>query len=260
MVKSDGKVTYSDELPEFFKIYVPAMYAESMRIPPEFIKKFGGDIPTIVTLRRPSGISWQVDMKRFNDHWFFQKGWPEFVQENSIEDGDFLTFCYAGNSIFCVKVYARNGCRKRVDNSSRIHGKLTENLQGNEASEPENPKHNGATRRNLIPKSTIARKSVCRNPSFSVVMTKSYIHKGCLHIPMKFWKVYTKKDESGSRMVTLRIRNNSWLVRLVSLGVRVQFSKGWPKFVKDNSLQNGNLCTFQLIDSNDLAFKVTVNR
>lgn len=75
-------------------------------------------------------------MNRINDHWFFQKGWPEFVQENSLEDGDFLTFCYSGNSTFCVKVFSPNGCTKRADDTSSINGKPTENLQENEASQP----------------------------------------------------------------------------------------------------------------------------
>ncbi|KAK6140480.1 hypothetical protein DH2020_025761 [Rehmannia glutinosa] len=127
MVNSDGKVLYSDELAEFFKIYVPAMCSETMRIPPDFMGKFGGNIPTIVTLRRPSGMTWQVEMKRSinEQYWSFQKGWPEFVKENLVEDGDFMTFSYAGNSVFCVKLFAKNGCRKRVLNDSQP----IENLQ-----------------------------------------------------------------------------------------------------------------------------------
>lgn len=54
-------------------------------------------------------------MRKINDDWFLEKGWPEFVKENSVEEGDFLTFAYAGNATFYVKVFAVNGCRKRVD-------------------------------------------------------------------------------------------------------------------------------------------------
>ncbi|GFP93952.1 B3 domain-containing protein at4g34400 [Phtheirospermum japonicum] len=86
-----------------------------MRIPPDFIEKFGENIPTKVTLRRPNMRTWQVDVKKIDEHWFLEKGWPQFVKENSVQDGDFLTFSYAGNSIFFFKVFARNGCRKRVD-------------------------------------------------------------------------------------------------------------------------------------------------
>ncbi|KAG8391063.1 hypothetical protein BUALT_Bualt01G0148900 [Buddleja alternifolia] len=250
-VKSDGEVPYSeDQLPEFFQIYIPSLCSQTMRIPPAFVKNFGREMPTIVTLSRPSAQSWQVNISKISEHWYFHEGWPEFVQENSVEEGDVLTFGYARNLIFIVKVFAINGCRKIVDENT-----------SNETSEPENSKQNEASRTNSSLKSAIQRKSVCRNPSFSLVMSKSYILKGLLSVPSEFWNVYMRKNGSGSGMVTLRINNKSWPVGLTSNSPnRVQFSKGWTKFVKDNSLQNENICTFQLVDRNHLAFKVTIRR
>lgn len=51
-------------------------------------------------------------MKRTNDCWLFQKGWPEFVQQNSIKDHDVLVFCLVGNSTFSVTIFTPNGCTK----------------------------------------------------------------------------------------------------------------------------------------------------
>ncbi|PIN09835.1 hypothetical protein CDL12_17589 [Handroanthus impetiginosus] len=246
--KSDEKDSYSDELPEFFKVYKPALCAESMKIPPDFIKKFGQNIPTSVTLRRQSGQSWQVDIKRINDNWFFRECWPEFVQENSLEDDDFLTFCYIGNSVFCVKIFTRNGCIKRDDCTN---GKPIENLHGNEVSEhvyAGNYEENHAIGRNLSQETSITGKTMYRNLSFSVVLTRSYICKGSLHSPRECGRIYVTKCKDGPRTVTLWIKNNSWAVSLIIIVDRLHFRRGWPKFVKDNSLQNGNLCIFKLID------------
>ncbi|KAL8547038.1 hypothetical protein ACS0TY_006675 [Phlomoides rotata] len=144
-VKScDEKVAYSDELPEFFKIYVADESSETMRLPPDFIEEFGKDIPETCTLENPSGLSWKVEMKRVHDHCFFQNGWPEFVHENSLQDYDFLTFAYARNSTFYVKVYLRNGCLKVAEKND---DETTENLLENEASQQENPKSRSNTRR-----------------------------------------------------------------------------------------------------------------
>ncbi|EYU31617.1 hypothetical protein MIMGU_mgv1a021146mg, partial [Erythranthe guttata] len=105
-------VNDDDDLPEFFKVHVSEIYSERMRIPPDFIEKFGRKKPAIVTLKTTSGISFRADMKKINECWFLEKGWPEFVKENSVEEGDFLTFSYAGKSVFNVKVFAKNGCIK----------------------------------------------------------------------------------------------------------------------------------------------------
>lgn len=51
-------------------------------------------------------------MNRVNADLFFQEGWSQFVEENWLEDRDFLTFCYVGESRFLVKIFSPNGCPK----------------------------------------------------------------------------------------------------------------------------------------------------
>lgn len=89
------------------------------------MKNFDGYIPSIFTLKTPPGtMSWLVDPEKINADWYLQKGWPQFVQDNSLTHGDFLTFSYNGKSTFYVKVFATNGCRK-------ISASEAEPLQGN---------------------------------------------------------------------------------------------------------------------------------
>ncbi|CAI9784632.1 unnamed protein product [Fraxinus pennsylvanica] len=114
MVKYFEEASYPDELPEFFKVYMAALWSERLRIPPAFIENFGGKLPRKVMLGTSSNLFWKVRINKINDDLFFEEGWLEFVQENSLAHGEFLTFSYAGDSKFYVKIFATNGCRKRV--------------------------------------------------------------------------------------------------------------------------------------------------
>ncbi|KAL1537010.1 putative B3 domain-containing protein [Salvia divinorum] len=78
----------SDDLPEFFKVYTSALSSKLMRIPPDFITKFAGNIPTMCTLERPQIASWQVDVCKVDDCWFFRKGInvPKQVHPRQVED------------------------------------------------------------------------------------------------------------------------------------------------------------------------------
>lgn len=56
--------------------------------------------------------TWKVVVEKNDSDFFFMESWPDFVLYNNLEYGDFLTFSYAGNSKFYVKIYGKNGCLK----------------------------------------------------------------------------------------------------------------------------------------------------
>lgn len=89
-----------------------------------------------------SNLFWKVRINKINDDLYFEEGWPEFVQEDSLAHGEFLTLSYAGDSKFYVKIFTPNGCRKRVA-PHRVSNNEPFNLcQGNEASRPGKFLHN----------------------------------------------------------------------------------------------------------------------
>ncbi|KAH6772447.1 hypothetical protein C2S52_004759 [Perilla frutescens var. hirtella] len=219
--------------------------------------RVGENIPTTWTLRgRTLGECWQVETNMMNDDWFLEKGWPEFVQENSLEEGDFLTFCFVGNSTFLVTIFSTNGCRVEDDHDT--------SSSDDETSESEDSEVNESKRIVSRPRSS-PMGNTRRNPCFEVKMVKSYFKKGNLVVPMDFWNRYMRKSEEedeDSRRVTLRVKRESWTVHLMlyyQYG-RVLLQRGFPKFLKDNALKVGTSCTFQLIDVNPFSFKVTITR
>ncbi|PHT62014.1 hypothetical protein T459_34130 [Capsicum annuum] len=86
----------------------------SERIPPAFLKFFNGDVPSICMLENLAARSWKVVVEKKDDNFFFMEGWVDFVLENNLEFGDFLTFSYAGNSKFYVKIYEKNGSLRHL--------------------------------------------------------------------------------------------------------------------------------------------------
>lgn len=109
-------------------------------IPPAFYVHFAGEVPRRSLLRTPAG-TWNVNVEKVNDGFFFQKGWKEFVHDHGLKLCEFLIFRYAGNSKFDVDVYGRNGCAKEFvmavskndrsleeEHDNTIHG--TQNVDG----------------------------------------------------------------------------------------------------------------------------------
>ncbi|KAF8090483.1 hypothetical protein N665_0475s0018 [Sinapis alba] len=62
--------------------------------------------------KKTGGCFWKVEMKRKRDEVYFGKGWPKFVTDNTLNDGDFLTFVYNGDNIFEVSIYGLGGCKE----------------------------------------------------------------------------------------------------------------------------------------------------
>ncbi|XP_057763597.1 putative B3 domain-containing protein Os03g0621600 isoform X2 [Salvia miltiorrhiza] len=241
-------VNGNDNLPEFFKIYMSALSSKLLRIPPDFIEKFGGNIPTTCTIeRQPRGVSWQVELNRVNDGWFFQKGWPNFVEDNLLREGDFLTFCYHGKSLFYVKIFSPNGCEKEGASSSRL----------DESSPSDTYETKRKHRRRISSRWGSSVAYINGNPSFSIVLMKTHIKSRAMCIPTPFWSAHMKTIITSRKEATLWVENKAWNVGIVYYDNKVLFQKGCAQFFKDNSIKVGTSCTFQLIDPDQFSFRVT---
>ncbi|XP_056163526.1 B3 domain-containing protein Os03g0620400-like [Syzygium oleosum] len=104
----------------------------------------------------------------------------------------------------------------------------------------------------------LARKIDSEHPFFKKVIRRSYMSK--LSIPSGFIKQHIQEKQRA----TLRCANRSWSVRLVRSNRLVRgalhlfFSAGWPAFARETHLRVGNVCVFELIDRDDIVFKVSI--
>ncbi|XP_038682300.1 B3 domain-containing protein At5g18000-like [Tripterygium wilfordii] len=111
-----GKKTRSKEkFPRFFKIYLQEHSCERMQIPSAFVARIDRNFPENVILRSSRGRIWLVKVIKVENDVFFEKGWKEFVKDNSIEHKDFLEFKYNGGSMFDFTLFGNSQCEKKEE-------------------------------------------------------------------------------------------------------------------------------------------------
>ncbi|CAK9157298.1 unnamed protein product [Ilex paraguariensis] len=266
MVKR-SKISSTDACPEFFKIFAPDLCSQRLRIPPAFLKNFNGDLPQKAVLKSPCKRSWWVHVNSVNQNFFFQEGWEEFVQYHSLEFGDILVFSYVGTSKFYVSLYGKNSCKK-LASLTRNDVKSLPLVKGNQAIGPGPGISKQVTQLTSCSRVKMAieendgdleaaNKSISTNPSFKLVLGQAYISKGIVSIPSSFRKNYMEKVRPSA---TLQLSKKSWPVKLNYRHGTVQFCQGWLRFVKDNNLQEGDVCCFELIGRNNYVMKVFISR
>ncbi|KAI3881065.1 hypothetical protein MKX03_015695 [Papaver bracteatum] len=88
------------------KPYFLAIWTENkkyqMEIPQKVVRKIGRTLSDIIALKSADGILWNVELKRSEGKVWFDKGWKEFTEHNSLRDGHVLGISYNGNSKFSV--------------------------------------------------------------------------------------------------------------------------------------------------------------
>ncbi|KAJ4963153.1 hypothetical protein NE237_023092 [Protea cynaroides] len=124
-----------------------------------------------------------------------------------------------------------------------------------------------AARKKLVTKKQ-REKTICaaqmfktKNPSFMVIMRPTYVYRGmALNLPKSFAKNYLKL-EKGTQEVKLSISDGrKWMVRCILSQWKAFMSRGWPKFVQDNQLEEGDCCVFELSKAKGLELKISIFR
>ncbi|KAL0017294.1 hypothetical protein SO802_004363 [Lithocarpus litseifolius] len=96
-----------------FSQYLLGDYDRQLAIPKKFVDNVKKKLPQGVTLKGPSGLTWDVELKTIDDILFFNHGWQEFVKDHSLEETDLLVFRYNGWSQFDVLIFdGKNLCEK----------------------------------------------------------------------------------------------------------------------------------------------------
>nr|DAD46871.1 TPA_asm: hypothetical protein HUJ06_016808 [Nelumbo nucifera] len=98
----------------FFKVFLPNVSSERLKIPPAFLKHMQGQTSGTVSLTGPSGNVWLVNLIGTTDGLFLEQGWNIFLKDHFIEFGDFFVFRYDGNLCFDVQVFDQTACEKEA--------------------------------------------------------------------------------------------------------------------------------------------------
>lgn len=88
--------------------YLTDTFYVAQRIPNKFLMKYGDDLSNPVFLKLPSGSEWKIELRRWEDKAWLDKGWPKFSKFYSLDYCHSLVFGYEGKSKFCVRIFDRN--------------------------------------------------------------------------------------------------------------------------------------------------------
>nr|XP_027124260.1 B3 domain-containing protein At3g17010-like [Coffea arabica] len=245
-----------------FNIIIPVSRvndkAAFRKIPPDFVKKFDKDVPQTFILEGPQGRSWLILVVKVGECFYFQEGWQNFVEDNSLENDDFLTFCYSGCSTFYVEIFGKHGCRKKVacttwkDNAMHRNDNAVEQLHGKSNN---SPKQMGRSLRSgtrgscseISQAGKVQDNSRHNSDLFKVQLTKTYANK-YVKFPRDFENV--ENHWRNGKSAFLRVQGREWKVNIAESGKYFFLSTGWSTFAKENSLKEGDECNFELIDNN----------
>ncbi|KAK1373358.1 hypothetical protein POM88_029551 [Heracleum sosnowskyi] len=98
--------------------------------------------------------------------------------------------------------------------------------------------------------------SLSKYPTYSCILPFSYVRISYMYVPSSFVK--KMNAASGSIKVKLQCRGKEWDAVVNTYGITTKINIGWSKFARDNSLQIGDVCVFELIKQKDAVIRVTV--
>lgn len=98
-----------------FFLPLSGQFHHQLAIPEKFVNNVREKLAEAVTIKGPSGTTWEVGLTADNNALFFKHGWQKFVEDHSLEENDVLFFKYSGNSCFEVKMFDPQNCCEKED-------------------------------------------------------------------------------------------------------------------------------------------------
>ncbi|XP_055960158.1 B3 domain-containing transcription factor VRN1-like [Mercurialis annua] len=247
---------FKSENPYFIVAMQPTFlhFCDSYRltIPASFVKKFFNKPQGSAILSTIDGNLWSVEYKYYaGSSAKIGQGWRQFAIGNHLEIGDVCVFELIDHANTTLKVSIFRHIKEAVKSTS---------LGNNKKMKQEESCGNVKTVQrhlcsNFSKAADSANKFTSVNPFFKANMSRSSI----VNVPLEFLRKCCKKNAEN---VWLQIGNRKWAVKLINHSSyrRGWLSAGFSLFAKENSLKAGDVCIFELINSELLLLKVTVFR
>ncbi|XP_050209776.1 B3 domain-containing transcription factor VRN1-like [Mercurialis annua] len=222
-------------------------------IPASFVKKYFNKPQGIAMLSTMDGNLWPVEHKYyvFSSSAKFSRGWKEFAIRNCLEIGDVCVFELVDRANTTLKVAIFRHIKEAIKSTSLGINKKKK-LEESSGYEKTVQRHLCS---NFSKAAESANKFTSANPFF-----KANISSGAsiVYVPSEFAMKCSRKSTGNVR---LQIGRRKWAVKLIINRFRGGcLSAGFSLFATENSLKAGDVCIFELINSELLLLKVTVFR
>src|ERR1044072_7861677 len=81
----------------------------TQKMPSKFTKRYGAALSNPMLLKPPDGTEWKMFWTKENGDVWFKKGWKEFAENYSLDEGYLVVFEYEGTSKFGIHILGQNG-------------------------------------------------------------------------------------------------------------------------------------------------------
>ncbi|CAL5032901.1 unnamed protein product [Urochloa decumbens] len=226
-------------------------FMEKMLIPAKFVQQY---IPNdqlnnrIATILGPHGKVYNIELTMDQPDVFFTGGWSQFLVFHDITEANALLVRYEGNMVFTVKVFGSDGFQRdskrkenRVQQRSTSH---SEKLQPAPSVSVQKRRHKNMT--------SLGRKSIYKigPPSWIKKRINANTLEKHLALATAFCDAIGLREPCTITLRTSRDGIKSWLVHgrpyKASSYLLVQ---GWRQFCQENCLNEGDICTFNVIET-----------
>ncbi|KAI5593114.1 hypothetical protein BDE02_04G196900 [Populus trichocarpa] len=265
-------------------------------VPSSFARKYFTKNKGNVTLCVTDGRTWPVKYyNRTKSGVIFCHGWKAFAKDNKLAVGDFCVFELINVTEMSLKVVffrlkdvesllsSDMGGANQVEPNKSLVAKPQSDWNSRDGAGISNPDdehkpgefEHSESRFEVEPDkfgkpelknsssvlvtrgSKTESKFISTHPFFKVVLRSYYLNRCFVSVPMSFVERYFKHK---SQIVMLQVADRSWPVKLIIRWSQRQaiLSAGWARFARENSLQVGHVCAFEIVKNGML--KVSISR
>ncbi|XP_065871973.1 B3 domain-containing transcription factor VRN1-like [Euphorbia lathyris] len=270
---------FQSENPSFTIVMQPSYVHNTNVMPPiplGFARKYLNKNGDAAILNMLDGKSWSIKYCSSTNSGttitrIKNSGWRGFVKGNDLEVGDVcifeILFEYVDETTFGVSIFRYSNLCSSPGSGKQSKEKESCSKQSKFSSGICNVKNENHTRKKIklensegSKNNTKARSNLSsENPACKTVMQASNFsskNKYYLRLPYNF----VKNMKQGSYKVKLQVDNKLWSVKLNIYAYAGIFGEGWVEFARENSLKVGDVCRFELIDTQILLMGVSVSR
>ncbi|XP_042484194.1 B3 domain-containing protein Os03g0620400-like [Macadamia integrifolia] len=228
--------------PSFMVIMTPSYLRKGMNVPLKFSRNHFKDGLHHVKLRLPNGSTWPARFfLRSNVKALLSGGWNAFARENILLEGDCCVF----------EVFKKKNIEMKVSIFRVVEDWVP--LVGSVTAKTRHPitfEESKATQ--------AAREFKSKYPFYTVYMHRSYIRSRVMIMRQDFFKKHMPEEVET---ITLKDSDGrQWPVKLYSTndGRAHRFGEGWSAFVKGKTIEEGDVCVFELVKKKDTVLKVSI--
>ncbi|CAM0909923.1 unnamed protein product [Alopecurus aequalis] len=239
---------------------------EKMRIPDKFVQQHLTEAGSCLSGQNamifcPLGKFWRVKLDHGQSDELHGDGWARFLAAHDLSEGNILLFRYEGNMVLSVEVFLRNGCLKGY------HGTLalctTDGAMGPITALPQSGKQPvvaaDASKKRKNDKQVVYAIAATAKPqrkpaailprhSFTKEITSSCLSR-YLAVKRTLCSSLGLLGPCKIELKTSMASTRSWPVDFnITTTYGFIWGKGWKRFCRDNEVEEGDLCTFKVVE------------